>query len=151
VDLVLRGPDVLRNSASRSVATVAFAQRLAAIDGLAGDDFILVEWTAEVGSHWIAPLHVHHGDDEGWYVLEGELGFRLGDEEVVATAGSAVLARRGTPHTYWNAGEAEARYLLIMTPRIADLIGSIHAPGADIPAVFAAHDSELLPAGGTSL
>jgi mannose-6-phosphate isomerase-like protein (cupin superfamily) len=65
--------------------TVAFAQRLAAIDGLAGDAFILVEWTAEVGAHWIAPLHVHHGDDEGWYVLEGELGFRLGDEEVVAT------------------------------------------------------------------
>jgi mannose-6-phosphate isomerase-like protein (cupin superfamily) len=151
MDLVLLRTGVTRNSASRSVTTVAFAQQLAAIDGLAGGAFILVEWTAEVGPHWIAPLHVHHGDDEGWYVLEGELGFRLGDEEVVAAAGSAVLARRGTPHTYWNAGEAEARYLLIMTPRIAGLIGAIHAPGADITAVFAAHDSELLPAGGTSL
>ena len=74
-------------------------------------------------------------------------GSGSGDEEVVATAGSAVVARRGTPHTYWNAGDVEARYLLIMTPRIASLIGAIHAPGADIPAVFAEHDSEILPTG----
>ena len=108
---------------------------------------MLVEWPAEVGRHWIAPLHVHHADDEAWYVLEGELGFRLGDEEVVAGAGFAVMASRGTPHTFWNAGDVEARYLLVMTPRIAHLIEAIHAPGADIPAVFAAHDSELLPSG----
>ncbi len=124
---------------------MAFAQRLAAADGLTGDDFVLVEWSAEVGRHWIAPLHLHHADDEAWYVLEGELGFRLGDEEVVVEAGSAVMAPRGTPHTFWNAGDVEARYLLVMTPRIAHLIEAIHAPGADIPALFAAHDSELLP------
>jgi mannose-6-phosphate isomerase-like protein (cupin superfamily) len=127
---------------------MAFAQRLAATsDGLAGDDFVLVEWTAEVGRHWIAPLHVHHADDEAWYVLEGELGFRLGDEEVVAGAGSALMAPRGTPHTFWNAGEVEARYLLVMTRRIAHLIEAIHASGADIPALFVEHDSELLPPG----
>ena len=126
---------------------MAFAKRLASVDGLAGDDFVLVEWTAEVGRHWIAPLHVHRADDEAWYVLEGELGFRLGDEEVIATAGSGVVARRGTPHTFWNAGDVEARYLLVMTPRIARLIESIHAPGADVPALFAASDSEILPAG----
>jgi mannose-6-phosphate isomerase-like protein (cupin superfamily) len=115
--------------------------------GIASDDFVLVEWTAEIGDHWIAPLHVHHSDDEAWYVLGGELGFRLGEDVVVATAGSAVLAPRGTPHTYWNAGAVEARYLLVMTTRIAQLIEAIHAPGADIPALFGAHDSELLPAG----
>jgi mannose-6-phosphate isomerase-like protein (cupin superfamily) len=112
--------------------------------GVASRDFVLVEWTAEIGDHWIAPLHVHHSDDESWYVLEGELGFRLGDEMVVASAGSAVVAPRGTAHTYWNAGEVEARYVLVMSPRIAQLIEAIHAPGADIPALFAAHDSELL-------
>ena len=112
--------------------------------GLLSGDFAIVEWTAEVGDHWIAPLHVHHADDEAWYVLEGRLGFRLGDQDVLASSGSAVLAPRGTPHTYWNAGPAEARYLLVMTPKIARLIDAIHAPGADVPAVFAAHDSELL-------
>ncbi len=123
-------------------------EKLAArADGVASGDLVLVEWTAEIGDHWIAPLHVHHSDDEAWYVLDGELGFRLGREVVIAAAGSAVVAPRGTPHTYWNAGNVEARYVLVMSARLARLIEAVHTPGADIPAVFAAHDSELLPTG----
>jgi mannose-6-phosphate isomerase-like protein (cupin superfamily) len=110
-------------------------------------DFVIVEWKAEVGAHWIAPLHVHHGDDEAWYVLEGTLGFRLGDEEFEARTGSGVFAPRGTPHTFRNGGDREARYLLVMTPKIARLIDAIHEPGADIPALFASHDSEILTSG----
>jgi mannose-6-phosphate isomerase-like protein (cupin superfamily) len=122
-----------------------FRERLAgSAIGSPGGDFVVAEWTADVGAHWIAPLHVHRADDEAWYVLEGTLGFRLGEEEVEAGPGSAVLAPRGTPHTYWNAGTTPARYLLVLTPRIADLIEAIHEPGADIPALFAAHASEIL-------
>jgi len=106
---------------------------------------VIVEWTAEVGERWIAPLHLHRGDDEAWYVLSGTLEFRLGGEELRAEAGSAVLARRGTPHTYRNGGSVPARYLLVMTPRIASLIATIHEPGADLAAAFRAHDSELVP------
>lgn len=123
-----------------------FLERLA--DGRLGspdDDFVLVEWTAEVGTHWIAPLHVHRADDEAWYVVQGTLGFRLGDDEIEAPPGSAVLARRGTPHTYWNAGSVEARYVLVVTPRIARLIEAIHEPGAVIPTLFAEYDSEIIP------
>jgi mannose-6-phosphate isomerase-like protein (cupin superfamily) len=121
------------------------AERLREVPlGIRSSDFVIVEWTAEVGTHWIAPLHVHHADDEAWYVLEGQLGFRLGEREVFADAGSAVLAPRGMPHTYWNVGPEEARYLLVMTPKIAQLIAAIHEPGADTAAVFTAHDSELL-------
>jgi mannose-6-phosphate isomerase-like protein (cupin superfamily) len=112
--------------------------------GSSGDDFVIVKWKAEVGEHWIAPLHVHHDDDEAWYVLSGTLGFRLGDAEVVARPGAAVMARRGTPHTYWNAGRTEAEYLLVMTPRIAELVEQIHQPGADLDATFASHASEIL-------
>jgi mannose-6-phosphate isomerase-like protein (cupin superfamily) len=111
--------------------------------GGSGDDFVLVQWVAEVGDHWIAPLHVHHEDDEAWYVLRGTLGFRLGDEEFEAGPGSAVLVRRGTPHSYRNAGDVEAEYVLVMPPRIAALIDAIHRPGADVPALFEAHASEL--------
>jgi mannose-6-phosphate isomerase-like protein (cupin superfamily) len=112
--------------------------------GGADDDFVIVQWSAEVGEHWIAPLHVHHEDDEAWYVLRGTLEFRLGPEEVEATPGTAVIARRGTPHAYRNSGDQEAEYLVIMPPRIAALIDAIHEPGADVPAQFAAHASELL-------
>jgi mannose-6-phosphate isomerase-like protein (cupin superfamily) len=113
--------------------------------GSTGDSFVIAEWAAEVGDHWIAPLHVHDQDDEAWYVLEGTLGFRLGENDVEARAGSAVFARRGTPHTYRNAGATPARYLLVMTPRIAHLIAEIHRPGADVAAAFAAHESRLVP------
>ena len=122
-----------------------FVERLAKIPlGSPDDDFVLVEWLAEVGTHWIAPLHVHHADDEAWYVLEGTLGFRLGDDELEAPDGSAVLARRGVPHTYWNAGEVPARYILVLTSRIARLLEEIHEPEADVPAIFARYDSEIL-------
>jgi len=112
--------------------------------GSSADDFVIVQWKAEVGDHWIAPLHVHHRDDEAWYVLSGTLGFRLGEAEIEAHRGAAVLARRGTPHTYWNAGQTEAEYLLVMTPRIAELVEQIHQPHADIEAIFEAHVSEVL-------
>jgi mannose-6-phosphate isomerase-like protein (cupin superfamily) len=112
--------------------------------GSSSDDFVIVQWKAAVDDQWIAPLHVHHRDDEAWYVLSGTLGFRVGDQDVEARPGAAVLARRGMPHTFWNAGQTEAEYLLVMTPRIADLVEQIHAPGADVPAIFASHDSEIL-------
>lgn len=112
--------------------------------GGSDDDFVLVQWAAEVGEHWIAPLHVHHDDDEAWYVLRGKLGFRVGEDEFEVGPGSAVLARRGTPHTYWNAGDVEAEYVLVMSPRIASLIDAIHQPDADVPALFKTHASELL-------
>ncbi len=112
------------------------------------NDFVIVEWTdsGESGWEWIAPLHVHHADDEAWYVLEGTLRFRIGDEVFEAGAHSAVLAPKGTPHAYGNARRGEpARYLLVITPKIRALVQALHEPGAsDYAAIFRAHDSELL-------
>jgi mannose-6-phosphate isomerase-like protein (cupin superfamily) len=116
---------------------------------LGGGDFVLAEWV-DVGESTaeqpIAPLHVHDRDDEAWYVLEGVLGFRRGAELVEAPAGAAVLVPAGTPHTYWNAGAGPARYLLVMTPRIAALIEALHEPGAheDVDALFHRFDSRLV-------
>jgi mannose-6-phosphate isomerase-like protein (cupin superfamily) len=111
-------------------------------------DFVIVEWTdsGESEYEWIAPLHVHHADDEAWYVLEGLLRFRLGDEIRELGPRGAVLAPKGTPHAYGNARRGQpARYLLVMTPRIRALVQALHEPGAgDYAAIFSAHDSELL-------
>jgi mannose-6-phosphate isomerase-like protein (cupin superfamily) len=111
-------------------------------------DFVIVEWTdsGESDWDWIAPLHVHHSDDEAWYVLEGKLRFRIGEEMCEAGPGDAVLASRGTPHAYGNARRGRvARYLLVMTPKIRALVQALHEPGAsDYAEIFRAHDSELL-------
>ena len=111
-------------------------------------DFVVVEWTDPGQSEWewIAPLHVHHADDEAWYVLEGVLRFRIGEETFEAGPDAGVFAPKGTPHAYGNAKRGQpARYLLVMTPRIQALIRALHQPDADDYAViFRAHDSELL-------
>jgi mannose-6-phosphate isomerase-like protein (cupin superfamily) len=111
-------------------------------------DFVIVEWadSGESQWDWIAPLHVHHRDDEAWYVLSGVLRFRIGEEVFEAGPGGAVLAAKGTPHAYGNARRGElARYLLITTPKIRQLVQALHEPGADdYAAIFRAHDSELL-------
>jgi uncharacterized cupin superfamily protein len=119
-------------------------------DVLTGPSLVLAEWRDPGGQpdppRYIAPLHIHHSADEAWYVLEGALRFRLGDDEVEAPAGGAVIAARGTPHTYWNPREEPARYLLVMTARIAALIDALHAPGEtrSMKEVFESHDSTLI-------
>ena len=115
-------------------------------------DFILAEWRDPGGAveppRFIAPLHVHYGDDEAWYVLEGSLCVRVGDEDVTAHAGAGVLVERGTPHTYWNPGPGPVRYLLCMTPNILRLIEAIHVleerSQAALAALFERHNSALL-------
>jgi len=80
-------------------------------------------------------------------VLEGVLCVRNGDEDVELRPGSGVIVHRGTPHTYWNPGPAPARYLLIMTSRIYQLIQEIHVATDRSPermrALFERYDSEL--------
>lgn len=115
--------------------------------------FVIAEWRDPGGDpgqrRLISPLHVHHLDDEAWYVLEGTLGFRVGDEEFEAPAGSAVHVLRGQAHTYWNPSARPARYVIIMTPNIHRLIRAIHAmpirTREALARVFEEHNSTLLP------
>jgi mannose-6-phosphate isomerase-like protein (cupin superfamily) len=96
----------------------------------------------------IAPPHRHLREDEAWYVLEGRLGFRLGEKEIEAGAGEAVLGPRGIPHTYWNTSSAPARYLLVTGPQTAALLGALHdgtaRDRAAVEALFRSFDVELL-------
>ena len=115
---------------------------------LEGEDFVVVEWRAAPDTspeRPVAGLHVHHEDDEAWYVLEGTLGFQIGDDLVTAPAGSAVLVPKGTPHSYWNAGDVEARYVIVMSPRTAALVAELHSgSGESYAEIFRRHASELL-------
>jgi hypothetical protein len=114
--------------------------------------FVLVEWAAEPSPassarEEIAPYHVHHADDEAWYVLEGTLGFRFDGEEFEVPAGGAAYARAGVAHTYWNASSVPARYLLVMSPQISELITARHDParaGQSLDETFREFQSELV-------
>jgi mannose-6-phosphate isomerase-like protein (cupin superfamily) len=111
------------------------------------ESFVVADWT-DPGTHPrrpIAGLHLHRSDDEAWIVLEGRLGFRVGDEEREVGAGDSILVSRGTPHSYWNAIAEPTHYLLVMTPMIHHLIESLHAGRrSDFAQIFQEHDSQLL-------
>ena len=62
-----------------------------------------------------SPLHVHHREDEWFYVLEGELTFWVDGQVSVAPAGSFVYGPKGLPHTFIVSSEM-ARFLLVTEP-----------------------------------
>jgi len=62
-----------------------------------------------------SPLHVHHREDEWFYVLEGELRFWVGGRVIDAGAGAFVYGPRDVPHTFAVASPT-ARFLLVTEP-----------------------------------
>lgn len=63
-----------------------------------------------------APLHRHSREDEYSFVLEGRVGAHFDGEEVFANVGDLIFKPRGEWHTFWNAGDAPARILEIISP-----------------------------------
>lgn len=63
-----------------------------------------------------APVHRHTREDEYSFILEGTVGARFGEEEVVAGPGDLVFKPRAEWHTFWNAGDTPARLLEIISP-----------------------------------
>jgi len=59
------------------------------------------------------PLHMHHDEDELFYILEGEVLFQIGGNSVVAKAGDAFVAPRRQPHGFRVASSGGARLLTI--------------------------------------
>jgi quercetin dioxygenase-like cupin family protein len=80
-----------------------------------GGTFSVVEHPIDPGI--LVPPHVHEREDELSYVLEGEIGARVGDRELERlAAGSYLFKPRRVPHAFWNATEAPARLLEIIVP-----------------------------------
>ena len=62
------------------------------------------------------PAHVHAEEDDAFLILDGELTFLLGDEEVAAPAGTFVLVPPGVEHTFANRTAAPVRVFNVHTP-----------------------------------
>src|SRR5580693_1430016 len=91
-----------------------------------GPGLVIQNWQATGVAHEVAPLHVHHADDEAWHVIAGALRFRFADDEIVAGAGSTVLVPAGVAHTFGNAGPEPSRYIIILPARLDEMIALLH-------------------------
>lgn len=97
------------------------------------NQFALVEVVEHEGVE--APLHVHHHEDEAFWILEGSLTFEVGDKTIQAEAGSFLFGPRDVPHRY-TVNKGPARLLFILTPSgFEDFIRetSEPAPSAILP------------------
>ena len=115
-----------------------------------GEAFAVVEHP--IDPHRLVPPHTHSDIDEYSYVLEGEIGARIGDRVLTARVGTYVFKPRQIMHTFWNATDKPARILEILSPAkfekffeaMSDLFKN---PGPDAPqqlgALAAAHNSPL--------
>jgi quercetin dioxygenase-like cupin family protein len=122
-----------------------------------GGQMTIVEVTEAPGAE--APLHVHHREDEGFWVLQGDVTFEVGDTTIEAHAGDYAFGPRDIPHRY-TVGDAGCRMLFILTPGgFEDLVIEMSEPAASrtlpppskeepdmerIAAIARAHGAELL-------
>lgn len=79
-----------------------------------GGALSIVEHPFAVGA--LVPPHIHTLEDEYSIVLEGEIGFRSEDQEVVLSAGGYIIKPRNQVHAMWNAGSTPARMIEIISP-----------------------------------
>jgi quercetin dioxygenase-like cupin family protein len=79
-----------------------------------GGAFALIDNAGPPGGG--APYHVHHNEDEAFYVLEGEITVYVGEERIKAQPGTWVYGPREVPHGFRIEGDSPARFLLLYTP-----------------------------------
>lgn len=97
-DQKARKPFLLRGGEGFSVWSLGARFTTKVAEGDAGGRFSLVEALAFRSTE--PPLHIHHREDEAWYILDGHMTFYVGDDSLKAGAGSFVYAPRGIAHTF---------------------------------------------------
>ena len=95
--------------------------------------FALMEQMARKGN--VPPRHIHHREDETFYVVEGEMTFFVGDETIRATPGTMVFAPRDVAHSFTIDSE-QVRILVMVAPAGAEGFFkecSVPAPSMTLP------------------
>jgi mannose-6-phosphate isomerase-like protein (cupin superfamily) len=110
-----------------------------------GPDYELIRAYAPPGD--MPPLHVHERDDEGFFVLEGELTLWIGDAEpVVLGPGGFANAPAGVPHTYRVTSAGPASWLLPAAPGFAAFVREVGVPAErhELPVLDGPPDAERI-------
>src|SRR5256885_1161683 len=107
------GPIALQAGEGEAIWSFGVLATIKASNETTGGRVAVIEHLAPQGAG--SPLHVHHREDEWFYVIEGELTFWVGGEVIEAPAGSFVYGPRDVPHTFL-VSSPQARFLLVAEP-----------------------------------
>lgn len=95
-----------------------------------GGTFTLMDQVIQPGGG--PPPHIHHREDEAFYILEGRFSFLHGGQQSVLEAGAFMYVPRGLLHTFKNIGEKPGRLLVTVTPAgLEEFFYAIGTPAAD--------------------
>ena len=109
-----RSPVMNTPPQGRTIAVVGDVYRFLATGEDTNGKYALFE--ALVGQGGGPPPHVYSREEEGFYVLEGEITFTVNGERIVATAGMFANMPVGTPHSFKNENDKPARMLISVAP-----------------------------------
>ena len=116
--------------------------------------FALIEQLGRKGN--VPPRHLHHREDEAFYILEGEMTFLVGEETIKAAPGMMVFAPRGIAHSF-TIDTDQVRFLVLITPggfeeffRACGVPAAAMTlpPSADVPAREIQQTRALVPSFG---
>lgn len=109
-----RTPYVLSEGEGEAIWYVNNRATIKATAAQTGGAFSLVEM--QVAPNHPIPLHIHHGEDEALWVLEGQLTVQAGDRTYTAGPGSFIFGMKDVPHTFRVESSTGARLLVLMVP-----------------------------------
>ena len=140
---------VTKPTEGRTIAVVGDVYRFLATGEDTNGKYAL--WEALVPPGGGPPPHVHSREEEGFYVLEGEITFPVGGERLVARAGTFANMPVGTPHSFKNESDQTGEDAHLRRPGRAgaDVLRGRRAAGRrrdDRPAADEGRDREA--AGG---
>lgn len=109
-----REPILKESPRGRTVAVVGDVYRFLATGAETEGKYTLIE--AIVGPGGGPPPHLHRREEEGFYVIEGEITFTIEGRRVVAKAGAFANIPIGVPHAFTNETDRPARMLISLAP-----------------------------------
>ncbi|WP_442508200.1 cupin domain-containing protein [Novipirellula sp. SH528] len=101
-------------SEGRTIAVVGDVYRFLATGEETDGKYAM--WEAIVPPGGGPPPHIHSREEESFYILEGEITFHVGDERIVATAGTFANMPVGSLHSFKNETDKTARMILSVAP-----------------------------------
>jgi len=122
-------PTLRTPTGGRTIAVVGDVYRFLATGDDTNGKYAL--WEAIVPPGGGPPPHVHSREEEGFYILAGEITFTMGDQRLVASAGMFANMPVGTPHSFKNESGKPAKMLISVAP--AGLEKMFFAFGVPVP------------------
>ena len=105
---------IMQPGQGRTIAVVGDVYRFLATGDDTNGKYAL--WEAIVPPGGGPPPHVHSREEEGFYILEGEITFTIDGKPLVATAGMFANMPVGTPHSFKNESSRPAKMLISVAP-----------------------------------